>query len=85
MAPHNPALHMRFQPESPEWATVSYAGCLRAKNAMEGILYHLDTLLCPGARDEASLRLICQCYELLGFTPGPAVFLLGLGAVLWFG
>lgn len=51
---------------------------------MEGILYYMDTLLCPGARDEASLRLMGQCYELLGSTPGPAVFLLGLGAVLWF-
>lgn len=56
---------------------------------MEDILYHMDTLLCPGARNEASLRLMCQCYELLGSTPSPALFLLGLGmglgAVLWYG
>lgn len=41
-------------------------------------VYHVDTLLCPGARDKASLRLMYQCCELLGSTPGPAVFLLGL-------
>lgn len=56
---------------------------------MEDILYYMDTPLCPGARNEASLRLMCQCYELLGSTPSPALFFLGLGmglgAVLWYG